>query len=92
LLAQGNIREMKQPHDHMVEMRVKTDGGRFARLLEEAGCSVESRDELLLVRLPDGRHRDLLWQLAASSGEQIRYLRPQRSTLEEVFLKAVEER
>jgi hypothetical protein len=25
------------------------------------------------------------------SGEQIRYLRPQRSTLEEVFLKAVGE-
>jgi ABC-2 type transport system ATP-binding protein len=92
LLAQGKIREMKQPHDHMVEVRVKTDAGRFARLLEGAGCSVESRDELLLVRLPDGRHRDLLWQLAASCGEQIRYLRPQRSTLEEVFLKAVEER
>ena len=35
--------------------------------------------------------RDLLWQLAAASGEQIRYLRPQRGTLEEVFLKAVDE-
>jgi len=51
---------------------------------------LEPRDELLVVRLPQGRSRDLLWQLAASSGEQIRYLRPQRSTLEEVFLKAVE--
>jgi len=51
---------------------------------------VERHDDLLRVRLPHGRSSEMLWQLAASSGEQIRYLRPQRSTLEEVFLKAVE--
>jgi ABC-2 type transport system ATP-binding protein len=91
LLAQGPIREMKQSHDRMFEVRVKADSPRFARRLTEVGCGVEPRDELLLVRLPLGQSRDLLWQIAASSGEQIRYLRPQRSTLEEVFLKAVEE-
>jgi ABC-2 type transport system ATP-binding protein len=90
LLAQGEIRELKQAHDRMVEVRVKADPPRFARRLMELGCGVEPRDDLLRVRLPEGRSRDLLWQLAASSGEQIRYLRPQRSTLEEVFLKAVE--
>jgi hypothetical protein len=31
-----------------------------------------------------------VWKLAASTREQIRYLRPQCSTLEEVFLKAVD--
>jgi ABC-2 type transport system ATP-binding protein len=91
LLAQGNIRDLKQAHAHAVEVRVKADPERFARRLAEQGCGVEPRDDLLVVRLPDGRSADLLWQLAASSGEQIRYLRPQRSTLEEVFLKAVEE-
>jgi ABC-2 type transport system ATP-binding protein len=91
LLAQGQIRELKQPHEHTVEVRVKADPARFARRLEEQGCGVKPRDDLLVVRLPDGRSSGLLWQLAASSGEQIRYLRPQRSTLEEVFLKAVEE-
>jgi ABC-2 type transport system ATP-binding protein len=91
LLAQGNVRDLKQAHDQMVEVRVKADPARFARGLTEQGCGVEPRDDLLLVRLPQGRSRDLLWQLAAASGEQIRYLRPQRSTLEEVFLKAVEE-
>jgi ABC-2 type transport system ATP-binding protein len=90
LLAQGEIRELKQAHDRMVEVRVKVDPPRFARRLSELGCRVEPRDDLLLVRLPESRSRDLLWQLAASSGEQIRYLRPQRGTLEEVFLKAVE--
>ena len=33
-----------------------------------------------------------LWQLAAELGEQIRHLRPQRSSLEEVFLQAVGEK
>lgn len=91
LLAQGKIQDLKQAHDRMVELRLKADPTRFARALASAGCNVEPRDDLLLVRLPQGQSRDLLWQLAASTGEQIRYLRPQRSTLEEVFLKTVEE-
>src|SRR6516165_10153624 len=91
LLAQGLIRELKQVHDHMVDVRVKTDPAGFARRLAEQGCSVEPVHDLLRVHLPQGRSTDLLWQLAAQSGEQIRYLRPERSTLEEVFLKAVEE-
>jgi ABC-2 type transport system ATP-binding protein len=91
LLAQGNIREMKQAHEQTFEVRVKVDQPRFAKRLAEQGCRVEPNDDLLRVRLSGGQSSDLLWQLAASLGEQIRYLRPQRSTLEEVFLKAVEE-
>jgi ABC-2 type transport system ATP-binding protein len=91
LLAQGKIRELKQAHEHTVEVRVKGDPAEFGRRLAERDCGVELRDDVLLVQLPPGQSRDLLWQLAAATGEQIRYLRPQRSTLEEVFLKAVEE-
>jgi ABC-2 type transport system ATP-binding protein len=91
LLAQGNIQQLKQLHEQTFELRVKRDAPAFARRLMESGCGVENGDESLLVRLPPGQSRDLFWQTAAASGEQIRYLRPQRSTLEEVFLKAVEE-
>jgi ABC-2 type transport system ATP-binding protein len=91
LLAQGQIRELKQQRDRTVEARVKTDPAAFARHLVEKGCAVNERGELLQVRLPDGESRDLLWQVAAATGEQIRYLRPQRSTLEEVFLQAMGE-
>jgi ABC-2 type transport system ATP-binding protein len=90
LLAQGAIRDLKQAHEQTVEVRVKTDMAEFGRRLTQMGCGIEPHDDLLRVRLPHGRSSDLLWELAASSGEQIRYLRPQRSTLEEVFLKAVE--
>src|SRR5262249_33900057 len=88
LLAQGKTQDLKQAHRQTFEVRVKADPAWFARRLTELGCGVEPRDDLLRVRLPEGRSCDLLWQAAASSGEQIRYLRPQRGTLEEVFLKA----
>ena len=91
LLEQGRIKDLKQSHDQQYEVRVKLDAGRFAELLRQQKCDVRPYGEVLRVRLPDGAGRELLWQTAASAGEQIRYLRPQRSTLEEIFLKAVEE-
>jgi ABC-2 type transport system ATP-binding protein len=90
LLAEGKIRDLKQAHGRTVEVRVKADPAGFARRLAEYGCGVEPHDDLLRVHLPAGGSPDLLWRVAAGSGEQIRHLRPQRSTLEEVFLKAVE--
>ncbi len=91
LLAQGNIQELKALHEEAYEVRVKADGGRFAHRLGEIGCGVQASDDRLIVRLPPGRSQQLLWQVATEAGEQIRYLRPQRNTLEEVFLKALEE-
>jgi ABC-2 type transport system ATP-binding protein len=90
LLAQGALGDLKQAHEQTFEVRVKSDTAEFARRLRQLGCSVEPHGDLLRVRLPQGRSSDLLWELAASLGEQIRYLRPQRGTLEEVFLKTVE--
>src|SRR4029077_9472834 len=37
LLAQGRIQDLKQAHDHMVEVRVKADPARFTRRLAEQG-------------------------------------------------------
>jgi ABC-2 type transport system ATP-binding protein len=92
LLAQGQIQELKKLHDCCFEVRLKAEPDRFARRLLDAGCGAETRDDLLVVRLPPGKNEHLLWELAATAGEQIRYLRPQRGTLEEVFLRAVEEK
>jgi ABC-2 type transport system ATP-binding protein len=91
LLAEGKIQELKQVHRQSFEVRVKTDQRRFAQRLAAAGCAAEERDELLRVQLPEGETPQLLWRAAVDAGEQIRYLRPQRSTLEEVFLTAVEQ-
>ena len=91
LLLQGEIRDLKTPHDHLYEVRVKADQDRFAERLSSAGCKASAHDDLLLVELPTDRTERVLWSTAAESGHQIRWLRPRRSTLEEVFLRAVEE-
>jgi ABC-2 type transport system ATP-binding protein len=90
LLAQGQIQELKQLHEQMYEVRLKADMKPFAARLAELGCNAETHDDLLRVRIPAGQSQQLLWNLAAERNEQIRYLRPQRSTLEEIFLSAVE--
>jgi ABC-2 type transport system ATP-binding protein len=89
LLAEGKIQELKQVHRQSFEVRLKADMGAFSRRLEAAGCSITRRDDVLVVQMSAGQSPRLLWEAAAAEGEQIRYLRPQRSTLEEVFLNAV---
>jgi ABC-2 type transport system ATP-binding protein len=69
---------------------VKAEPEPFAQRLNGMGCSTTQRDDMLRVQLPEGESPQLLWRAAAEAGEQIRHLRPQRSTLEEVFLSAVE--
>ena len=91
LLAQGRIQDLKQVHDQLYDVRVKADVAPLARRLEGLGCGTEVFDDLLRVRLPAGQTPQVVWQAAADESAQIRYLRPQRSTLEEVFLNAVEQ-
>ena len=91
LLAQGRIQDMKQVHHRFFEVRLKECSERFAQHLRTLGCSAEPRDDMLLVQIPAEQTQALLWQTAHATGAQIRYLRPQRGTLEEVFLKAVSE-
>ncbi|MEX2137847.1 MAG: ABC transporter ATP-binding protein [Pirellulales bacterium] len=90
LLAEGKIQELKSVHDQCFEVRLKADMAPFAQRLTEIGWSAEMQDDVLRVRIPEGQSPQTLWQVAADEQQQIRYLRPQRSTLEEVFLKAVE--
>lgn len=92
LLAQGRIDELKDPHDRQFEVRVKGDQGAFAGLLNAQGVAAIPTDDHIMVQFGEGPGREILWKTAAQAGEQIRSLRPRRSTLEEVFLSAVAER
>jgi ABC-2 type transport system ATP-binding protein len=90
LLAQGQIQELKQLHEQTFDVRLKAEMGPFAERLAALGCRTEFRDDLLRVRIPAGQSPRMLWEAVAEENGQIRHLRPQRSTLEEVFLNAVE--
>jgi ABC-2 type transport system ATP-binding protein len=91
LLAEGKIQDLKAVHQQSFEVRLKSDMQPFARRLAAAGCTVQQRDDVLVVQIPTGQSPRMLWEAAAGESEQIRYLRPRRSTLEEVFLEAVEQ-
>ena len=91
LLAEGKIKDLKQVHRLAFELRVKGEPAALSSRLNAMGCETEMLDDLLLVRVPDGQSPQMIWRAAAEQREQIRFLRPQRSTLEEVFLKAVEQ-
>ncbi len=90
LLVHGKIRELKQVHASSLEVRLKTDSAAFTRRMTELGCTVQPTGELLHIRIPPGQTASMIWREAAAADVQIRHLRPQRSTLEEVFLNAVE--
>jgi ABC-2 type transport system ATP-binding protein len=91
LLAQGRIEELKQPHNRQFEVRVKGDQFAFAGRLAARGMEALPADDHLLVQLPEGISSAVLWETAVLSGEQLRALRPRRSTLEEIFLSALAE-
>ena len=89
LLAEGRIRDLKKVDSHSYDVRLKSEPHFFAEKLTQLGCEVTLLGELVRVRLADDDSPEILWKVAAQQGHQIRYLRPQRNTLEEVFLNAV---
>ncbi len=89
MLTAGSINDLKQVHLQRYEVRVKNDTAAFIRRLESLGCTAVPREESLVVEVPAGASPQLLWQAAAAENEQIRHLRPQETTLEDVFLHAV---
>jgi ABC-2 type transport system ATP-binding protein len=91
LLAQGEISQLKQVHSQSYDLRVKGELASFAMRLRQAGCTAEEYADVLKVVLPEGATPQLIWKTAADASEQIRHLRPQRSTLEEVFLSSLEQ-
>jgi ABC-2 type transport system ATP-binding protein len=90
LLAEGKITDLKKSSAGLYEVRVKGDPARFAKQLAARGCHAESTEDVILVQVPEQADAVLVWEAARESGQQVRWLRPRRNTLEEVFLKAVE--
>ncbi|HMP03149.1 MAG TPA: ABC transporter ATP-binding protein [Gemmatales bacterium] len=89
LLTQGKLDDLKQGAAGRYLVRLKDDHERFSALLAQRGIAATPQGEELLVTMPETQPANLLWSLAHENGLQIRLLRPQRSTLEDVFLRAV---
>jgi ABC-2 type transport system ATP-binding protein len=90
VLAHGDIAEMREPSARRCTVRVKGEVGRFAAMLRGASVSVVSQDgDTLDLELPAEDRHELVLRAAAESGIVLREMRPQRSSLEQVFLQAI---
>jgi ABC-2 type transport system ATP-binding protein len=89
LLESGRIEDLKRRDARQYEVRVKALMDQFALDLNERGVVAAEQDDSLLVTLRDGQEIEDVWRAAAEAGAQIRSIRPRRSSLEEVFLRAL---
>jgi ABC-2 type transport system ATP-binding protein len=90
----GSIDELrKQGQKDMYEVRVKADEAKLARALRDRGCTVDEDGGMLFVRVPheEPRPTQMIFDVAASEGLQVRHLQPRKLTLESAFVRAVEE-
>ena len=93
VLKTGRIEDLKKIEKFWFAIRVKEGAAEFSRRLAQANCEVqplEGDKEGLLASPLNGADESLFWRLARESNIQIRSLRPQRMTLEQVFLNALQ--
>jgi ABC-2 type transport system ATP-binding protein len=90
----GTIEALRQEGQKDVyELRVKEDDERMAEALRQRGLTVEREGPFIIVQLRgnDARPTDILFQVAAAEGLQVRHLSPRKLTLESAFVRAVNE-
>ena len=88
--ADGPIERLKGSGGQVFELRVKGDLESFVRVLRARGIDCHETDEdVMRVFVPAGHGAELLFQLAARQGVQVRHLRASVPTLEDVFARAV---
>ena len=92
VVASGNIEEMRRTEDNLYDLRVKGERDRFVGALGEVGCECRMRghDTLELVT-PDGLRPRAIYEIARRHQVQIRHFYARRDTLEDVFMKVLEE-
>jgi ABC-2 type transport system ATP-binding protein len=92
IATQGPIAALKGTSARVYELRVKGDDVRLAEALRSEGieCHGEPGD-VMRVFVPEGHGSEVLFQVAARHGMQVRHLRPSVPTLEDVFAKALGE-
>ena len=92
VVAAGNIEAMKQTRRQVYEVRVRGSLDRFMAGLSERGCECRlgARD-VLEIATPDGMTTRALFEIARERSAQLRHFYAKRDTLEDIFLKAMED-
>ena len=87
-----NLEEERRANLKFLQLRVRGDVDRYVARISELGCevAVDGKQRLRLVLPPDLEVRSL-YEAAASDGVQIHHLDYKRDSLQDIFLKAMEQ-
>jgi len=90
LVAQGDIKELKQIKYSLYEVKIKGESRNFLRSLRERQCKVEkTEDGLLKIYMPPGHNPQDIFMIAANEKIQIRHFLKSQTPLEDIFARAV---
>jgi ABC-2 type transport system ATP-binding protein len=86
-----NLEEERQANLKFLQLRLHGDRETYLKRLTELGCenAVDSRDRIRVVLPPEMEIREL-YRLAAETDVQIRHLDYKKDSLQDIFLKAME--
>lgn len=88
---QGSIAELTAADETRIHVEVEERQDEFAVALEGAGMEIEASERQgLVVTVPHADDADGICGVAADGGFHLRGIEPVRSTLEQIFLQAVE--
>ena len=88
-----NLEEEKESKFKFLEISLQGDKQAFAAEIEKRGCdSAEYADGRLKIVLPEGLSAAEIFMIAPEMGVEVRKMEMKRSTLEDIFLQAVENR
>ncbi|TAN21280.1 MAG: ABC transporter ATP-binding protein [Acidobacteria bacterium] len=79
------------PASRLLELETADDGTAFAATLASLGCEVARRGRRLKTVLPSGLELRDIYQAAAAANIQLRRVQFRRDTLEDIFLRAMDE-
>jgi ABC-2 type transport system ATP-binding protein len=92
VVASGNIEAMKRTAEGEYELRIKGDIDRYMAALSELGCECRLGDrEDIHVTVTDGLTPRAFFEIAQNQNAQIRHFYAKRDTLEDIFIKILEE-
>ncbi len=88
----GNIEQMRQTDENLLELRVKGDMEHFIAELSSIGCECRLNErDTIQVATPDGMPTGAIYAIAQKLNVQIRHLYARADSLEDIFIKVMED-
>ncbi|MBL7645828.1 MAG: ABC transporter ATP-binding protein [Candidatus Hydrogenedentes bacterium] len=90
IVEDGTIKELTAPRENQYEVQVNGGMESFLEALgKRGGQCIRHKDDLMLLQVPEGHGNEVLFLAAQEASTQIRRIEPAKSSLAEVFMKAM---